>query len=99
MMALKVPDPESEDARTPVVKDPPPALVADDDEPGLSWDEYLERRRELEDKLVALKARFVASVHFPRMLYHASLAPRVVQSKAERQALGAGWQPTPVAVP
>lgn len=79
--------------------DPPPApamTLAVDDEPGLSDDEYWEQRRALEAKILLLIARRVASQRFPRWLYHASQPPRIVQSRAERQALGPGWQVTPV---
>ena len=99
-------DPEDDDARTePAPRttrsyaETPRAQAEDDGEPGLSFDEYLERRRDLEAKLAALAARFVASRRFPRVMYHATQGPRVVATPAERQALGAGWQPTPVAVP
>jgi hypothetical protein len=88
-------DPEDDDARTA----PPARAVADDGEPGLSFDEYLDRRRELEAKLVALKVRLVTSRRWPRVMYHATQLPRIVRTPAERQALGAGWQPTPVEGP
>jgi hypothetical protein len=105
--AKPVSDPEDDDARTePAPRtsgrpyaETPRALAEDDGEPGLSFDEYLERRRELEAKLAALAARLVASRRFPRVMYHATQLPRVVATPAERQALGSGWQPTPVEVP
>lgn len=96
MTKAKKPDPEEEDARTDEVE---ARAVADDDEPGLSEDEYLARRRLLEARLVALEVRRVTSRRFPRVMYHATQGPRVVRSPAERQALGAGWQPTPVEAP
>lgn len=71
-------------------------LDADDGEPGLSVDEYLERRRDLEARLLALEVRWRSQARFPRWVYHASLAPRIVASRAERQALGPGWHVTPV---
>jgi hypothetical protein len=87
---VKTPDPR------PVALPAPPAIpLAADDEPGLSWDEYLDRRRELEARLTALAERFVTSQRFPRWLYHASLAARVVRSRAERDALGPGWHVRP----
>jgi hypothetical protein len=76
--------------------DAAPAVAVEDDAPGLSWDEYLEQRRALEAKRVALEARWTASPRFPRWLYHASLAARIVGSRAERQGLGSGWHVTPV---
>jgi len=87
-------------AKTPDPRPAAPPAAAprqgDDDEPGLSWDEYLDRRRELEARLVALAERFITSQRFPRWLYHASLAARVVRSRAERDALGPGWHVRPV---
>ena len=84
---------ESDPPPAPV---PPPLTLAVDDEPGFSDAEYWDARRDLEGKLLALIARRVASQHFPRWLYHASQSPRIVATRAERQALGPGWSVTPV---
>lgn len=71
-------------------------IAAEDDAPGLTEEEALARRRELEARLVRLAARLIASHRFPRWLYHATLPARIVASRAEREALGPGWQVRPV---
>jgi hypothetical protein len=72
----------------------PPAVAADD--APLTWDEYLEQRRTLDEQLMVLEGRWRTSQAFPRWLYHASEMPRIVASPAEQEALGAGWEVHPV---
>jgi len=82
--------PDRTDEDTDVAAD-----FATDDEP-LSLDAYLEQRRDLDAQLVVLEARWRTRDRFPRWLYHASEAPRIVGSPAEGETLGAGWEVRPV---
>jgi hypothetical protein len=75
---------------------PPPHAAPLPTLPTLTWEDYIDRRRQLEAQLVALAAQWAASPVWPRWLYRAGQLPRIVGSRAEAAALGPGWQVTPV---
>lgn len=75
------------------IRDSP--AVAEDETPML-WDDYLAQRHDLEAQLGVLEARWRTREAFPRWVYHATEAPRIVASQAEQDALDAGWEVRPV---